>query len=89
MLAFLGVSIGEAIILLGIVALIIDRVLDLFGKTRSSRILRAENTDLIRRLGELEAEDVRCRDEVARLNRRVADLETALETLDTLRRRGQ
>lgn len=85
--AFFEVSIAEAVILLGIIALILDRLLDLFGKTRSSKLLRIENDDLIRRLAALEASEARCLAEVDRLNRRVVDLEAALETINTLRRR--
>ncbi len=85
--AVLGVTIGEAIILLGVFALLIDRVLEVMGKSRSSRVLRAENQDLIRRLSQVEAAEIRCQAQVQALERRVVDLETSLETLDTLRRR--
>ncbi len=87
MFEVIGVGIGEAFILLGVFALLIDRVLDAFGKSRSSRMLRVENADLIRRIGEVEASEIRCREQVAQLQKRVSDLETSLETLHTLRRR--
>lgn len=85
MVALIGVGIGEAFILLGVFALLLDRILDVFGRSRSSRILRIENADLIRRIGEVEASEVRCQAQVASLQQRVSDLETSLETLHTLR----
>ncbi len=87
MIAVFGVTIGEAVILLGVFALLVDRVMEMLGKSRSARTLRLENADLTRRVAQVEAAEIRCQAQVQTLERRVSDLETALETLDTLRRR--
>ena len=87
MLGFFGISIAEAVLLLGFAALVIDRILDAMGRSRSSRVLRVENSDLVRRNGELEVDQARHIAEIERLRRNISDLETALETVHALQQR--
>jgi Mg2+ and Co2+ transporter CorA len=76
LLAVLGrhLSVTDIVLLLGIIGVFVDRVADARGWSRSSKTLRRENTDLLRRNGELEATIVRHeteisgnKDEIARL----------------------
>lgn len=55
MLALEGLSLGDVALLLAVLAYAIKESLDALGWSRSSKILRRENTDLIRRNDELEA----------------------------------
>ena len=68
-------SVAELAILFAAIAYVADRVLDGVGWSRSSRTLRQENEDLVRRNRELDADVVRLRTDVERLQMKVTELE--------------
>lgn len=72
-LAFLvdHLSVTDIVLLLGMVGVVLDRVADARGWSRSSKNLRRENTDLLRRNGELESTVVRHEAEIASLTSQV------------------
>lgn len=77
-----GLSTAEAILIVGVVGILLDRIADSRGWSRSSKTLRAENVDLLRRNTELEQTVQRHertiaghQSTIARLETKVADLE--------------
>lgn len=70
-----GVSLTDAIIVLGIVGIILDRVADARGWSRSSKRLREENTDLLRQRDEDREKIKRHESTITQLEARVAELE--------------
>lgn len=69
------VSLSDLVIIAFFVGVVLDRVADVRGWSRSSKALRTENSDLIRRNGELQQDVLRHEDEILRLKTQVADLE--------------
>jgi uncharacterized protein YlxW (UPF0749 family) len=71
-----GLSIVEITIAFAAAAYVLERALDIVGWSRSSKTLRVENEDLVRRNKELEVEVKELRREVDDLSRKVTDLGT-------------
>ena len=70
-----GLSITDTVLLLGFLAVILDRVADGRGWSRSSKTLRRENEDLVRRNSELEQTVARHEDKISKLEAKVVELE--------------
>lgn len=70
-----GLTITDVVILLGFCAVILDRVADARGWSRSSKALRRENEDLLRINAELEKTVALLQAKVAALDLKVVDLE--------------
>ena len=70
-----GLSITDIVLLLGFLAVILDRVADGRGWSRSSKTLRRENEDLVRRNQELEQTVARHEDKIQALETKVIELE--------------
>ena len=65
------IGLTDVILLLGILGILLDRVADARGWSRSSKTLRRENQDLLRRNGELEATVARHESEIGRLGAQI------------------
>ena len=70
-----GLSITDIVLLLGFLAVILDRVADGRGWSRSAKTLRRENEDLVRRNGELEQAVARHQQQIATLEAQVNELQ--------------
>lgn len=70
-----SISLTDLLIMVGILGVIVDRLADARGWSRSSRRLREENSDLLRRNAELEDTVKRHQSEIDRLKAHVAELE--------------
>ena len=70
-----GLSLTDIVLILGFAAVILDRVADGRGWSRSSKTLRRENEDLVRRNGELEQTDSRHEEKILTLEQKVVELE--------------
>jgi len=75
-----GLSVTDIVLLLGFLAVILDRVADSRGWSRSSKTLRRENEDLVRRNGELEQTVARHEDKIRVLEAKVVELEKRDQT---------
>ena len=75
-----GLSITDIVLLLGFLAVILDRVADGRGWSRSSKTLRRENEDLVRRNQELEQTVARHEDKIRVLEAKVVELEKRDQT---------
>lgn len=75
-----GLSVTDIVLLLGFLAIILDRVADSRGWSRSSKTLRRENEDLVRRNGELEQTVARHEDKIRVLEAKVVELEKRDQT---------
>ena len=73
---FVHVGIVELAILFAAIGYVVQLVLDAVGISRSSRTLRAENEDLVRRSKELDDAVLRLKTEVARLESELVGLRT-------------
>lgn len=71
-----GLTVVELTIAFAAAAYVLERGLDIVGMSRSSKTLRQENEDLIRRNKELEVEVKELRREVDDLSRKVKELST-------------
>jgi ribosomal protein S13 len=84
MLALLDdLSLTEVILLLGVASVVITRLLEATGKTRTSKILREENGDLTNRIRTLEAEKLQRIENELRLTARIDALEEKVKDLQT------
>ena len=72
-------NLTDIILLTAVLGVFLDRLADNRGWSRSSKVLRAENTDLLRRNGELEQTVERHTDTIAEQERRLISLEAKLE----------
>lgn len=72
---------GVAAIGVAAITYVVDRVLDATGKSRSSKLLRTENEDLVRRNNELGSEVGRLEKDVEVLRGQIRTLETLVEDL--------
>lgn len=70
-----GLGLTDIIIIAGVAAYLLDRLVDAKGWSPTSKTLRRENEDLIRRNGELERDVQSLRVEVDDLKGKVRDLE--------------
>ena len=70
-----GLTLTDVVIILGFAAVLLDRVADARGWSRSSKALRRENEDLLRMNAELDKTVVDLRAKLAALELKVADLE--------------
>lgn len=68
-------SVTDVVLLLGMAGVVLDRLADARGWSRSSKALRLENTDLLRRNHELETTVARHVTEGARLTAQVETLQ--------------
>ena len=75
-----GLSVTDIVLLLGFLAVLLDRVADSRGWSRSSKTLRRENEDLVRRNGELEQTVARHEDKIRVLEAKVVELEKRDQT---------
>ena len=75
-----GLSVTDIVLLLGFLAVILDRIADGRGWSRSSKTLRRENEDLVRRNGELEQTVARHEDKIRVLEAKVVELEKRDQT---------
>lgn len=73
-LDFHGLSLTDMVVLAGFLALGLREIADFRGWSRSSRTLRVENTDLLRRNAELEGTVSRHEAQIADLDGQVKDL---------------
>jgi hypothetical protein len=78
----LGMSPAELAVIVAVLAWAIDRVLDLTGKSPSTKRLRAENEDLVRRNGELEETTARYEEKLTKATARITALEAKVEELE-------
>jgi hypothetical protein len=81
-------GVTDIILIVGFMAILVDRILDANGWSRSSKVLRVENTDLVRRNKELEETVARHEKEIAALSGQVELLRQRDQTavLDALER---
>lgn len=70
-----GLTLTDIVLILGFAAVILDRVADSRGWSRSSKTLRRENEDLVRRNTELEQTIARHEDKIRTLEQKVVELE--------------
>lgn len=77
----MGLSVPVILLVLGIVGVALDRIFDLTGLSRSSRTLRQENTDLVRRNLELEATVTRHEGTIKTQGEKIAKLEERVALL--------
>ncbi|MEK9809928.1 MAG: hypothetical protein VW362_05740 [Candidatus Nanopelagicales bacterium] len=70
-----GLTLTDIVLILGFAAVILDRVADSRGWSRSSKTLRRENEDLVRRNTELEQTVARHEDKIRTLEQKVVELE--------------
>lgn len=68
-------SLADLVILVAVLGFAADRIADWKGWSRSSKTLRRENEDLVRRNGELEQTVSRHEAEIRRLESKVGELE--------------
>lgn len=80
---FEDLNLTEAILLLGLVAVVVNKILEASGKTRTSKILREENGDLTNRIRTLEKEKVERVEHEVRLTARIESLEEKVKDLET------
>lgn len=78
------VSLTDAILILGILGVVITRVGEGRGWFRSAAGLRSENTDLVRRNGELEATTVRHEETIRAQGEQILRLEEQVRALEKL-----
>jgi predicted nucleic acid-binding Zn-ribbon protein len=81
-----GIGFTELALVLVALAYVTERSLDALGWSRSSRTLRRENEDLVRRNGELEGTVHRLDEEIARLK---AELDVLTPQVAELQKRDQ
>lgn len=75
------VGIVEIAILFAAIGYVVQLVLDALGVSRSSRTLRSENEDLVRRNKELDDAVLRLKSELSRLESELAGLRTQVSDL--------
>lgn len=75
-----GLTLTDIVLILGFAAVILDRVADSRGWSRSSKTLRRENEDLVRRNTELEQTIARHEDKIRVLEAKVVELEKRDQT---------
>ena len=88
-----GLSVTDIVLLLGFLAVILDRIADGRGWSRSAKTLRRENEDLVRRNQELEQTVARHEDKIQALEthevradtRHARTLEVLTDIRDTLK----
>lgn len=81
--AVAGIDIALLLVVGGMLAYVVDRVLDARGWSRSSRTLRTENQDLVRRNTELEQTVARHTTTIAENDKRISDLEKQVAELQS------
>lgn len=69
-----GLSLFDAALVAALGVYLVDRALELTGKSRSAKTLRSENDDLVRRNGELEGTVQRLEAKIVALEARVDEL---------------
>ena len=74
-------NLTDVILVLGIIAVVVTKVSEGRGWTRSSQVLRRENEDLARRNDHLEANDIERGKNIEALTQKVRMLETQIEDL--------
>lgn len=76
-----GYSILEWTVIAGLLLIVVDRLLERFGLSASSKLLREENADLLRRNGELDKAVETWQVKVRELEREVVKLTAQVEEL--------
>lgn len=77
-----GLAVTDLLILVGVLGYLTDRLLDAKGWSRSSKTLRRENEDLVRRNGELEQTVSRHEETIAVQGRQLELLEEKVRELE-------